>query len=72
MARKILVVLLAVCLLLLGLGVGFIVYMETRPEPVTLQTTVPTTAPAVETTETTEVPTTEAPTTVPPTTLSAG
>ena len=68
MARKILVGLLAVCLLLLGLGVGFIVYMETRPEPVTPETTVPTTAPAVETTEATEVPTTEAPTTVPPTT----
>ena len=65
MARKILVVLLAVCLLLLGLGVGFIVYMETRPEPVTPETAVPTTAPAV---ETTEVPTTEVPTTVPPTT----
>ena len=68
MARKILVGLLAACLLLLCLGVGFIVYMETRPQPVTPETTVPTTAPAVETTETTEVPTTEAPTTVPPTT----
>ena len=65
MARKILIGLLVICLILLAVGVGFIIHMETRPGAVVPVTTLPTQIP----TAATEIPTTEAPTTVPPTTV---
>jgi hypothetical protein len=65
MARKILIGLLVICLILLAVGVGFIIHMETRPGAVAPVTTLPAQIP----TEATEIPTTEAPTTVPPTTV---
>ena len=66
MARKILIGLLVFCLVMLAAGIGFVVYMESRPTVETPQTTAPATQ-VPETTEATEAPATEAPTTVPTT-----
>ena len=54
MARKILIGLLVFCLVMLACGIGFVVYMETRPAVQTPETT----APVTEAPETTEAPTT--------------
>ncbi len=70
MARKILIGLLVTCLVMLAVGVGFVVYMETRPAAQVPETTVPATE-VPETTEATEIPATEEPATAPPTSSPA-
>lgn len=69
MARKILKILLGICLAALIAALGFVVYMETRAPEAVPETTVPTTEAAA--TETTEAPTTVPETTVPETTVPA-
>lgn len=70
MGRKILIGLLVFCLVMLAAGIGFVVYMESRPAVQTPGTTIPTTE-VPGTTETTEEVTEEIPTTVPETTEPA-